>query len=75
MAETKPFLRKAEKFKASKFLCNLYGETDCDSLNALICEKTSTKVAAAYKRPQLKILIQQNLVTKRPGMEQVLGQR
>lgn len=32
-------LRKLDKVAATKFVCDLYGKTDCDSLNALRCEK------------------------------------
>jgi len=44
-------LRKPEKVAATKFVCNLYGKTDCDSLNALRCEKTSRKSVPAKKLP------------------------
>jgi len=42
-------LRKPEKVAAIKFVCNLYGKTDCYSLNALRCEKTSRKSVPAKK--------------------------
>jgi len=44
-------LRKPEKVAATKFVCDLYGKTDCYSLNALRCEKTSRKSVPAKKLP------------------------